>query len=132
IDHRRNGRRSGEDPKRWTLAQWADDVKGLCETLGIEKPIVYGVSFGGFVAQAYATRYPEHPAKLVLVSTAARIDYNEIFAAFEWVGGMEARVIAESYWRDPTPRAGRSTSRYASRSIALGLLVTSTRSRGQS
>src|SRR5215831_6662597 len=90
IDHRRNGRRSGEDPKRWTLAQWADDVKGLCETLGIEKPIVYGVSFGGFVAQAYATRYPEHPAKLVLVSTAARIDYNEIFAAFERVGGMEA------------------------------------------
>jgi proline iminopeptidase len=52
IDHRGNGRSSGDDPKRWTLTQWADDVKGLCDTLGIEKPIVYGVSFGGFVAQA--------------------------------------------------------------------------------
>jgi proline iminopeptidase len=103
FDHRGNGRSSGDDPERWTLAQWADDVIGLCDTLGIEKPIVYGVSFGGFVAQAYATRYPEHPAKLVLVSTAARIDFNEIFAAFERVGGKEARLIAESYWRDPTP-----------------------------
>jgi proline iminopeptidase len=76
---------------------------GLCDALGIEKPIVYGVSFGGFVAQAYATRHPEHPAKLILASTAARIDFNEIFAAFERVGGMEARLVAESYWRDPTP-----------------------------
>jgi len=105
FDHRGNGRSSGEDPECWTLAHWGDDVKGLCDALGIEKPIVYGVSFGGFVAQAYATRHPGHPAKLVLVSTAARIDFNEIFAMFEQVGGMEARLTAEHYWRDPTPQA---------------------------
>ena len=61
------------------------------------------MSFGGFVAQAYATRYPLHPAKLILVSTAARIDFNEIFATFERIGGVEARRIAESYWCDPSP-----------------------------
>jgi pimeloyl-ACP methyl ester carboxylesterase len=103
FDHRGNGRSSGDDPESWTLAQWGDDVKGLCDALGIEKPIVYGVSFGGFVAQAYATRHPNHPAKLVLTSTAAHIDFNEIFAAFERIGGMQARLIAETYWRDPTP-----------------------------
>ena len=32
-----------------------------CDALGIVKPIVCGLSFGGFVAQAYATQYPEHP-----------------------------------------------------------------------
>lgn len=102
VDHRGNGRSSGSDRERWTLAQWGDDVKGLCDALGIEKPIVYGASFGGFVAQSYATRHPDHPAKLILVSSAAHIDFAEIFSAFERVGGPMARKIAEEYWSDPT------------------------------
>jgi hypothetical protein len=39
------------------------------------------------------------------VSTAARIGFDQIFAAFERMGGVEARRIAESYWFDPTPEA---------------------------
>jgi proline iminopeptidase len=102
YDHRGNGRSGGRDPRAWTLAQWGDDVKGLCDALGIEKPIVLGLSFGGFVAQAYATRHPGHPGKLVLVSTAARIDFQEIFTAFEGLGGPEIRDLAERYWMNPT------------------------------
>ena len=45
---------------------------------------------------------PDHPAKLVLHSTAAKIVYAEVFAAFERVGGKAARDVAEAYWRDPT------------------------------
>jgi pimeloyl-ACP methyl ester carboxylesterase len=89
FDHRGNGRSTGNDPKSWNLTQWGDDVKGLCDAFGIEKPIVYGLSFGGFVAQSYATRHPDHPAKLVLASTAARIDFDEVFAAFERIGGVQ-------------------------------------------
>jgi proline iminopeptidase len=101
LDHRGNGRSDG-DPDTWTLAQWGDDVKGLCDALGIEKPIVYGASFGGFVAQSYATRHPEHPGKLILVSTAARMEYDTVFAAFERIGGPEARAIAEAHLPNPT------------------------------
>jgi proline iminopeptidase len=101
YDHRGQGR-SGGGPEGWTLAQWGDDVKGFCDALGIEKPIVLGGSFGGFVAQAYATRHPDHPAKLILASTAAKIDYAEIFAAFERIGGRQARDVAEPYWLEPT------------------------------
>lgn len=101
YDHRGQGR-SGGAPETWTLAQWGDDVKGLCDALGIEKPIVFGGSFGGFVAQAYATRHPGHPAKLILSSTCAHVVYEDIFAAFERVGGTEARAVAEPYWLDPT------------------------------
>ena len=75
YDHRGNGRSTGTDPATWNLTQWGDDVKGLCDALGIVKPIVCGLSFGGFVAQAYATRYPEHPGKLILLSTVAKIDF---------------------------------------------------------
>ena len=66
YDHRGNGRSDDGDQSDWTLAQWGDDVKGLCDALGIAKPIVLGMSWGGYVAQAYATRHPEHPGKLVL------------------------------------------------------------------
>src|SRR5438046_2939547 len=61
LDHRGNGR-SEEGPREAsTLAQWGDDVRGFCEALGIARPIVWGTSFGGMVAMAYATRHPDHP-----------------------------------------------------------------------
>lgn len=112
YDHRGNGRSEGDDPSTWNLAQWADDVKGLCDALGIVKPIVCGMSFGGFVAQAYATRYPDHPGKLILLSTAARIDFERVFAAFARIGGTEVGSLAESYWTNPTAeRRGRYIER---------------------
>src|SRR6266852_1265320 len=69
LDHRGNGRSDPGPQESWTLAQWGDDVRAFCDALGIERPIVYGASFGGMVALAYATRHPAHPAKLILVST---------------------------------------------------------------
>ena len=72
LDHRGNGRSTGA-PETWTLAQWGRDVKALCDALGIERPHVYGNSFGGMVAMSYAAQFPDHPAKLILSSTAARM-----------------------------------------------------------
>lgn len=108
VDHRGNGRSEPGDPAGWNLAQWGDDVRGLCDALGIDKPIVYGVSFGGFVAQSYATRHPQHPGKLVLCSTAARIDFAQMFEAFERVGGEHARELARQRWLHPTAESRRA------------------------
>jgi pimeloyl-ACP methyl ester carboxylesterase len=102
YDHRGNGRSEGNDPSTWNLAQWGDDVKGLCDALGLVKPIVCGLSFGGFVAQSYATRYPDHAGKLILLSTAAKIDFSMVFETFTRVGGAEIGALAESYWTNPT------------------------------
>jgi pimeloyl-ACP methyl ester carboxylesterase len=98
IDHRGNGR-SGGAPETWTLAQWGDDVKALCDALGIEKPVVYGNSFGGMVAMAYAARHPDHPSKLILSSTAARMHLDETYRILEARGGPEARAVAERFWK---------------------------------
>ena len=98
LDHRGNGRSGGRDPKDWTLARWGDDVRALCDALGIEKPIVLGQSFGGMVAQSYATRHPDHPGKLILSSTAARWDLDLALDWFERLGGPDARGIAERFW----------------------------------
>lgn len=105
LDQRGNGRSSGNDPATWNLAQWGDDVRGLCDALGIERPIVFGASFGGFVAQSYAIRHPGHPAKLILASTAAKFDFPVVFDAFGRLGGLEARQVAEAYWLAPSSEA---------------------------
>lgn len=98
IDHRGNGRSVPSDPATWTLAQWGDDVRALCDMLGIEKPIVLGQSFGGMVAQSYAVRHPGHARALILSSTAARMDLTASFDLIEAKGGCEARAIAERFW----------------------------------
>lgn len=101
LDHRGNGRSEPSTQRHWTLAQWGDDVRAFCEALGIEKPIVLGTSFGGMVAMSYATRHPDHPGKLVLSSTAARMRLDRVLAVFERLGGAEAREAARRYWQAP-------------------------------
>jgi proline-specific peptidase len=102
YDHRGNGRSEDGPHERWTLDQWADDLRALCEALGIEKPIVFGASFGGFVALNYGLRHPDHPAKLVLASTAAHVHVDRVLAMFERIGGAEARAVAERVYADAT------------------------------
>ena len=104
IDHRGNGRSTG-DVDTWTLAQWGDDVKLICDALGIDKPHVYGNSFGGMVAMSYATRHPDHPAKVILSSTAAPMHLDETYAMMQKLGGDKARTIAEKFWTAPDPAA---------------------------
>ncbi|MGD1881081.1 MAG: alpha/beta fold hydrolase [Paracoccaceae bacterium] len=103
YDQRGNGRSDDGDPADWCLDTWADDLKELCDILGIERPVVFGASFGGVVAQAYATRYPDHPRALVLASTTAQTDFGTIYEAFEQLGGAEAGAVARAYWSNPTP-----------------------------
>jgi pimeloyl-ACP methyl ester carboxylesterase len=101
LDHRGNGRSTGEADS-WTLDQWGDDIHAYCGRLGIQRPVVYGLSFGGMVAMAYAARHPQEPSKLVLASTAARLDLPATYAAMEQLGGAEARRIAEAFWSAPS------------------------------
>ena len=80
-DQRGHGLSDYRCPAEWNLAQWAGDVKALADVLGIERPIVLGESFGGFVAQQYASSFPQHPAGVVLVSSGPRwVREDEILA----------------------------------------------------
>ncbi len=102
YDHRGQGRSDRRTPDEWNLDTWADDVVRLCDALGIDKPIVFGNSFGGFVAQRYLGRHPEHPHKVVLSSTVARVDLEAVFTMFERLGGDIARAAAVAFWTGPT------------------------------
>ncbi len=74
------------------------DHSTMRDVLGIVKPVVYGNSFGGMVAMAYAARHPDHPSKLILSSTAARMRFDETYRMMEERGGKDARAIAERFW----------------------------------
>lgn len=104
IDHRGNGRSTGA-PQSWNLLQWGRDVKNLCDVLGIEKPHVYGNSFGGMVAMSYAAQFPNHPEKLVLSSTAARLHLDTTYRMLEERGGTQAREIAVRFWTQTDAQA---------------------------
>ena len=103
YDHRGHGRSDERPRAEWTLDTWADDVVRLCNALGIEKPIVLGQSFGGFVAQRYLARHPSHPSKIILSSTSPNMVMGRKLAMFEKLGGARARELAEHFWSGPTP-----------------------------
>lgn len=101
VDHRGNGRSGYSDPSAWTLDQWADDLRALFDRLGIERPVVLGVSFGGFVAQSLALRHPDHVGRLVLSSTAAKFRLDRCLDTFLRLHGTRAREMAEAFWHAP-------------------------------
>jgi proline iminopeptidase len=120
LDHRGHGRSDQGDPADWRLEVWADDVRAFCDALGIERPIVFGWSFGGMVAMAYATRHPDHPAKLILQSTMGRLEVGRIVEDFRRAGGDEAArgcprgtgnwVVISMPWPLMRPRASLCTA----------------------
>ncbi len=93
VDHRGNGRSQRLPNEQYTIEHMADDLEQLRLYLGLERPIVLGNSFGGMLAQVYATRYPESYSRLVLVSTTPSYDF---FA--------EATAIAEERATDEQKR----------------------------
>ncbi|MEO8320108.1 MAG: alpha/beta hydrolase [Bradyrhizobium sp.] len=112
LDHRGNGRSEDGPREDWNLAQWGDDVCAFCDALGIVDPIVLGASFGGMVALAYATRHPDHPSKLILISTEAEGgSYRDRrVALFERLGGPEVGALARRRFlelQEPWDQASR-------------------------
>lgn len=53
-----------------TISLLADDVAHLLQTIGVQSAHIVGASFGGFVAQEFALKYPSMKRKLVLCCTS--------------------------------------------------------------
>jgi proline iminopeptidase len=66
VDLRGQGRSDRPSLDTCTLEQMADDVAALCLLLGIEKPVLFGHSAGGFVAMNIALRHPHLPKGMVI------------------------------------------------------------------
>jgi proline iminopeptidase len=94
LDLRGHGRSAWVEPPDVTFERCADDVRAFCDALGIERPLVYGHSMGGFVVMLYGARHPGHAGGLVLQSTWARFDLERIVEGFRRFGGDEVAELA--------------------------------------
>jgi proline iminopeptidase len=58
VDQRSHGRSSPSDPSTWTLERHAQDVIMLARAMGLDRYVVFGHSYGAFVALQNAVDYP--------------------------------------------------------------------------
>jgi pimeloyl-ACP methyl ester carboxylesterase len=70
FDARGISRSKLADGETVSIKAIADDICEFLDELKIEKASILGTSFGGFVAQDFALRYPERLNKLILACTS--------------------------------------------------------------
>ena len=68
VNHRARTERWRGPYDLWDLA---DDLKALLDDLGLERPVIAGMSMGGYVALRFALRYPERTAGIVMIASTA-------------------------------------------------------------
>jgi pimeloyl-ACP methyl ester carboxylesterase len=76
--------RSDDPPENFELSDYADCLAELLRELGLEKPHVLGLSFGGGLAIEFYHRYPDIPASLILASAYAG-----------WAGSLPQEMVKE-------------------------------------
>jgi pimeloyl-ACP methyl ester carboxylesterase len=107
FDLRGHGRSDHSSAEFWNMRTWADDLRRLCDALGLRQPVVLGSSFGGDVVLTYAGLFPGHPGGVILSNTnAGRADQQQVIEAFGRLGGPEAAAVAQrTYAYEPGAQA---------------------------
>ncbi len=106
IDQRGCGRSQRHSHEYYQLGIMADDIVLFCKALDIERPIVLGQSFGGFVALSIAHRYPDFPAGIILFDTSpAWTGGYDLDALERMVGGERGKELREIAYRESTGQA---------------------------
>ncbi|MCC5948155.1 MAG: alpha/beta fold hydrolase [Nitriliruptoraceae bacterium] len=78
VEHRGVGfsRHTGDGrdlpPEAMTLTQAADDLAAVLDDAGIEQVVVYGTSYGSYLAQLFGARHPGRIAAMVLDAPVVR------------------------------------------------------------
>jgi len=93
VDLRGQGRSARQSNEYYQVGIMADDIADFCAELGIEKPVVLGHSFGGFVALSLVLRHPDLLGGLILFSTVPAARGYDL-DALEQLAGKEVREIA--------------------------------------
>ena len=82
------------DPKNWNVPRYLAEIDALRSHLGIDSLIMFGNSWGGTIAAAYAARRPPGLTKLILsgplIDTRRWVADNAVYRAALPAGAQEA------------------------------------------
>ena len=100
FDLRGHGRSDHSSAEFWNVRTWADDLRRLCDALGLRQPVVLGSSFGANVVLTYPGLFPDHPAAVILANTnGGHTDQQRVIEAFGRLGGARLQVAISSACR---------------------------------
>lgn len=71
-------------PKPYSIKEIASDTVTVMKSLGIDKACIFGTSQGGMITQYIAADFPEIAEKIVLGSTACRLDDYSLPVVNKW------------------------------------------------
>ena len=74
LDLRGQGQTGRTAEEKYPLARQADDLARVLDKLGIARTHLFGLSYGGIVAQYFALQHPQRLGRLVLADTVAWSD----------------------------------------------------------
>lgn len=98
-------------PGPYSFNDYANDLRGLLDTLAVEQAILIGDSVGGMIALAYALAHPTQVKGLVLCDTAAKIGtpemWNERIDALRQYGLADLAAVILDRWFSPGFRESR-------------------------
>jgi proline iminopeptidase len=99
LDHRGQGRSQRGNPADYTLDNNVEDLEALRQYLGLASIMVIGGSYGGMVALAYASRYPQQVSKLMVYATAPSHHFLPLAQeTLQNLGTVEQQAIAQHLW----------------------------------
>jgi len=73
FDQRGTGRSDKANLQDYTVEANVEDIEQLRRELQLDSCILFGHSWGGMLAQAYALKYPAHVSKLILADTFSSV-----------------------------------------------------------
>src|SRR5690606_1229621 len=76
LDMRGFGRSDEKPP--YTHEQWTSDIDELRKQLGVDKIMIHGGSYGGFLSLEYVLRYPQHVSGVLLRDTASNQKFHHL------------------------------------------------------
>lgn len=103
--------RSDHPPGPYSIKGFAEDMRGLLQALGVERPHVLGYSMGGAIAFQMAVAHPEAVRSLIIVNSVASFRVDTLAKRFELylrlvvarVLGMQrmAKIVANRLFPEP-------------------------------
>jgi proline iminopeptidase len=84
----------------YTINQSVSDLENLRKKLGIQKWVVLGHSFGGYLAQYYAVKHPQNILGIILVDAAVPMQLADYRNNITLISPQEQKII-DDIWNTP-------------------------------